>query len=223
MAKVAKNPAPEAQLPVPSPTNQLVQASAYNWMIKKTDEDTGEEYDAPKYKYIPGNPRDYRTDMGTEGTIKINGLKAVGVPFTIQPIAWRGFTANLFEMGEKDWVEIFFIDDQNCVSAILFHGFSYESFQNLLAPLEYDELKLSDVLLTITMDQKKNEKLKAIYHIAGFTHEEAPDKERTKELKAYAREHKLFRKATTKEDQVLHFSHRVYNPFEEEAAKTISQ
>jgi hypothetical protein len=222
MAAAAKKSPPETSVPAVKSAGLEKAQEGFNWFIKKVDEDTGEEYDAAKYKYISGNPRDYRSDMGTEGTIKINGVRAVPIPLIVQPIAWRGFTANLFDMGEKDWVEIWFIDEQNCVSAILFHGFSYEAFQNLLAPLEYDELKLSDVLVKIEFEKKKNVALKAEYHIAKFTHEEAPDKERTKELKAYAREHKLFRKATTKEDQVVHFSHRIYNPLEE-TAKEITQ
>jgi hypothetical protein len=210
-------PKQEALATVPTP-------ATYNWMVKKVDPDTAEEYDAPKYKYIPGNPRDYRTDMGTAGTIKINGLKEVPVPFTIQPIAARGFTANLFDMGEKDWLELAFVDSQNCVSMILFHGFSYEAFmENIATALEYDEVKISDVLLTINLDEKKNEKLKAIYHIASFTYEIAPDQAHTKELKAYAREHKIFRKATVKEDQVLHFSHMMHNPLEAEASKELSE
>jgi hypothetical protein len=213
MATSKKAPAPKEE--VKAPSTALATQSAYNWMIEKTDEDTGEVYDAPKYKYIPGNPRDYRTDMGATGGIKINGIREVPTPFTFQPIAWKGFTANLFEMGEKDWVELLFIDDQNCVSAILFHGFSYEAFVELLAPLEYDELKLSDVLVTVSLDKKKNEKLKAEYHIASFTYEKAPDEAKTKELKAYAREHKLYRKATVKEDAVIHFSYRMFNPLED--------
>jgi hypothetical protein len=205
---------------VVAPASGLATQSAYNWLKKKVDEDTGEEYDAPKYKYIPGNPRDYRTDMGADGSIKINGVKPVELPMTIQALAWKGFTCNLFDMGEKNWVELWFIDSQDCVSAMLFHGFSYEAFMELLAPLEYDELKLSDVLLTINLDKKRNAALKLDYHIASFTYTEATDKERTKELKAYAKEHQLYRKATIKEEGYTeHFNHRVYNPIE--AAKKL--
>lgn len=216
---MAKKQAPEPA--AETPTTALT-PTAYNWLIKKVDNDTGEEYDAPKYKYIPGNPREYRTDMGTTGSIKINGLKEVPVPFTVQAIAQRGFTANLFDMGEKQWLELFFVDEQDCVSAILFHGFSYEAFlENIATALTYDDVKLADVLLTINLDEKKNEKLKAIYHIASFTYEKAPDVAKTKELKAFAREHKIFRRATVKDDQEVHFSHMVYNPLDA-AAKEIS-
>lgn len=215
-SKAKSKAAPKTEALAPIPTN-----GPFNWLIKKVDEDTGEEYDAPKYKYIPGNPRDYRTDMRGGGGIKINGLKEVPVPFTLQVIACKGFTSNLFDMGEKDWVELWFIDAQNCVSAMLFHGFSYEAFLELLAPLEYDELKISDVLVTITLEEKDNKALKTKYLIASFTYEPAPDKARTKELKAFAREHKLFRKATIKEGEVIHFNHGVHDPLQE--VKEISE
>lgn len=196
----------------PEETAVAVVPVAYNWQMEKLDEDSGELTTVNKYKYIPGNPRDYRTDMRGGGGISINGTRLVELPLVVQPLAWRGFTSNLFDMGEKNWVEVAFIDPQNAVSMILFHGFSADAFLEMLAPLEYDDLKLSDVLLKIELIEHENKTLKTKYAIAKFSYEAAPDKERTKELKAYAREHKLYRNATIKEDAVVHFSHRMHNP-----------
>ena len=76
-----------------------------------------------RYRYLEGHPRQYRFDA-KEGVFTINGSEKLGRTLTFQPIAWRIFTDNILNMGTKNWAELFFIDEKNCVSAVLFH-FSY--------------------------------------------------------------------------------------------------
>jgi hypothetical protein len=101
-------------------------------------------------------------------------------------------------MGSKKWVELFFVDDKNCVSAILFHGYSREHLEKLAQDLFYEDVTLSDIVLTVKFVQKKNEKIKpaATYHIAEFEVEEVVDAEKVKELQEYAAKHKIYRLET---------------------------
>ena len=51
-------------------------------------------------------------------------------------------------MGKKTWAELFFIDKDKCVSVLLFHGYPVEELYKLMEPLFYEDMILSDVLLT---------------------------------------------------------------------------
>jgi hypothetical protein len=130
-----------------------------------------------QYKYLPGVVRQYRFDA-KEGKFKINmggdNLKDAGRTLTMRPLAWRMFwDPNLFNQGPKDWAELFFIDEKNCVSAVLFHGFSVQSLSDLMGPLMFDDLNLKDVVLTISAD-KKTRPDGGTYYIASFGYAEAP-------------------------------------------------
>src|SRR3712207_4442785 len=78
-----------------------------------------------KYKYLEGHPKQYRFDA-KEGKFNINGTVKLSDSFTFQPIAWRIFEDDIMQMGRKKWAEIFFVDEKQCVCAILFHGWSVE-------------------------------------------------------------------------------------------------
>jgi hypothetical protein len=99
-------------------------------------------------------------------------------------MAWRFFEDDILQMGRKKWVELFFVDEKNCVSAILFHGYSRDNLEKLARDLFYEDVTLSDVKITAKFVPKKNEKQKPaiLYHIAEFEVEEVADPETLKDL-----------------------------------------
>lgn len=149
-----------------------------------------------KFKYMEGSPRQYRFDA-KKGTFNINGTEELGDKLTFQPIAWRIFQDNILNMGPKKWAELFFIDDKNCVSSILFHEYSVDNILRLIEPLFYDDLALSDVVLTVVAEKKENNKIqpKGIYYIANFGFKQA-DPVQTEILKAFANDARIWRKET---------------------------
>ena len=132
-------------------------------LYQKVNESTGEVINntaMSHFKYLEGHPRQYRFDA-KEGIFNINGTEKLGGPtngrtLTFQPIAWRIFTDNILNMGTKNWAEIFFIDEKNCVSAVLFHGYSVDNIFRLIEPLFYDDLTLADVVITAVAEKKEN-------------------------------------------------------------------
>lgn len=173
---------------------------------------------ARRYKYLEGHPRQYRFDA-KEGVFNINGTEKVGGPsqgraMTFQPIAWRIFTDNILNMGTKNWAEIFFIDEKDCVSAVLFHGYSVDNIFRLIEPLYYDDLTLADVVITAVAEKKENTKIqpKGVYYIATFSYKMG-DAEHTKQLKQFAQEHKIFRQETLTDIANIKTAMNYYNPF----------
>ncbi|WP_338872993.1 hypothetical protein WBJ53_29380 [Spirosoma sp. SC4-14] len=168
---------------------------------------------ARRYKYLEGHPRQYRFDA-KEGVFNINGTEKLGRTLTFQPIAWRIFTDNILNMGTKNWAEIFFIDDKNCVSAVLFHGYSVDNIFRLIEPLYYDDLTLADVVITAVAEKKENAKIqpKGVYYIATFSYKMG-DVEQTNELKQFAHEVKIFRQETLTDIANIKTAMNYYNPF----------
>jgi hypothetical protein len=178
------------------------------------NEETGEA--KCKYKYLEGHPKQYRFDA-KDGNFNINGDKSTSFKkLVIQPISWRIFEDDILNMGKKLWAEIFFVDDKNCVSAVLFHGFSVESLYKLIEPLFYEEMTLADVILTIEAEKKENTKIqpKGIYYIASFTFEKA-DKNKTQELSQFAQDYKIFREETLSETCNFKTEFNYFNPHHE--------
>lgn len=166
-----------------------------------------------RYKYLEGHPRQYRFDA-KEGVFNINGAEKLGRTLTFQPIAWRIFTDNILNMGTKNWAELFFIDEKNCVSAILFHGYSVDNIFRLIEPLYYDDLTLADVVITAVAEKKENNKIqpKGVYYIANFSYTLA-DPARSAELKAFAQDVKIFRQETLTDIANIKTAMHYYNPF----------
>lgn len=180
----------------------------------------------PSFKYLEGHPRQYRFDA-KEGVFNINGTEKLGGPsqgrsLTFQPIAWRIFTDNILNMGTKNWAELFFIDEKDCVSAVLFHGYSVDNIYRLIEPLFYDDLTLADVLITATAERKENTRIqpKGVYYIASFSYKLA-DPVRTAELKAYAESHRIFRHETLTDIANIKTAYNYFNPFAHEAELTL--
>ncbi|MGA0557767.1 hypothetical protein ACO2Q8_14015 [Larkinella sp. VNQ87] len=190
-------------------------------VYQKVNETTGEIVNAPAsspFKYLEGHPRQYRFDA-KEGIFNINGTEKLGGPangrsLTFQPIAWRIFTDNILNMGTKNWAEIFFIDEKNCVSAVLFHGYSVDNIFRLIEPLFYDDLTLADVVITATAEKKENTKIqpKGVYYIATFSYQLA-DPEQTKILKTFGQENRIFRQETLTDIANIKTAYNYYNPF----------
>ena len=166
-----------------------------------------------RYKYLEGHPRQYRFDA-KEGVFNINGSEKLGRSLTFQPIAWRIFTDNILNMGTKNWAELFFIDQKNCVSAVLFHGYSVDNIFRLIEPLYYDDLTLADVVITAVAEKKEYNKVqpKGVYYIATFSYTMG-DPARTVELKQFAQEHKIFRQETLTDIANIKTAYNYYNPF----------
>ncbi|WP_080057856.1 hypothetical protein [Spirosoma aerolatum] len=178
---------------------------------QKIHELTGEVVN--KYKYLEGHPRQYRFDA-KEGVFNINGTEKLGRTLTFQPIAWRIFTDNILNMGTKNWAEIFFIDENNCVSAVLFHGYSVDNIFRLIEPLYYDDLTLADVVVTAVAEKKEYTKSqpKGVYYIATFSYKNG-DPEKTAELKQFAQDVKIFRQETLTDIANIKTAMNYYNPF----------
>jgi hypothetical protein len=172
-----------------------------------------EETNTRNFRYLEGRPRQYRADAKA-GNFNINGGNSIGETLSFTPIAWRFFEDDILQMGSKKWVELFFVDDKKCVSAILFHGYSREHLEKLAQDLFYDDVTLSDVVLTVKFVQKKNEKIKpaATYHIAEFEVEEVVDAQKVRELQEFASKNKIYRLETLSETCLMQAFHNYYIP-----------
>ena len=174
-----------------------------------------ESFDITKIKYLEAHPRQYRFDA-KEGIFNINGTEKIGRTLTFQPVAWRIFTDNILNMGSKTWAELFFIDDKNCLSAILFHGYSVDNVFRLIEPLYYDEQTLADVIITAVAEKKENTKItpKGVYYIATFSYK-IGEKEKTAQLKTVSQTLRIFRQETLSDMAQLKTSYGFFNPFEQ--------
>lgn len=168
----------------------------------------------PMFKYLMGHPRQYRFDA-KEGTFNINGDPRTSFKkLTFQPFAWRIFSDNILNMGTKNWAEMYFIDDQACVSAILFHGYSVDNIFRLIEPLFYDDLMMADVVITVIPEKKENTKItpKGVYYIATFEYETA-DPARVKLLNEYATDFKIYRQETLTDIANTTNAYMFFNPY----------
>lgn len=165
------------------------------------------------FKYLDGHPKQIRFDA-KDGSFNVNGTTPLGKSLSFQPIAWRIFTDNILNMGTKNWAELFFIDEKNCVSAVLFHGYSVDNIFRLIEPLYYDDLTLADVVLTVVPEKKENTKIspKGVYYIASFTYEMA-DPEKTAVLKSFAQNERVFRQETLTDIANIKTAYNYFNPF----------
>lgn len=119
-------------------------------------------------KYLEGLPREYRfnakTGILTKGAD--HAMTDRGESFSIIPIAYRLFSAEMFQYEARDWAELFFINEAGHVSCLMFHGYSVESLRQTMADLFYEDVSLTQVILTCTPVQKSNEY--GSYYILSF-------------------------------------------------------
>jgi hypothetical protein len=114
-------------------------------------------------------------------------------------------------MGRKKWAELFFIDNKDCVSAILFHGYSVDNLLRLIEPLFYEDLTLADVVLTVTAERKENVRVtpKSTYYIASFSYT-AAQAAKVQELAQFTADHRIYRGETLTETAQYQAVHGCY-------------
>jgi hypothetical protein len=166
-----------------------------------------------KFRYLEGQPKQYRADAKA-GNFNVNGGNPTMDSLSFIPMAWRFFEDDILQMGRKKWVEIFFVDEKNCVSAILFHGYSRDNLEKLARDLFYEDVTLSDVKIMARFVPRKNEKQKPaiVYHIARFEVDEVADPETVKDLHDFAESHKIFRVETLSDTCHLEAYHHFHLP-----------
>jgi hypothetical protein len=160
-----------------------------------------------KYKYLTGSPKNYRFD-GRTGDFNLGGVKPMGKKLSIQPIAFRFMEDALFsrknditkEIKTEQWCEVFFVDESNAVSYIMFNNSSARSLQKLIESLFYDDLELTDLVLSISGEKKENEKGK--YFVANFDFEIA-DKNKVKEYRQLCEDVQIFSRDTITETATI--------------------
>ncbi|HEX8429307.1 hypothetical protein [Hymenobacter sp.] len=178
-----------------TPTTALaITSPAY--MIEKLDEATGELAHVPRFRYLPGHPRQIRFDAKA-GQFNIGGTTPLGNSLRFIPLAWRIFQDDILNMGRKLWAELFFADDKGAICAVLFHGYSVENLYRLIEPLFYDDLTLADVAVKVTAEKKQTTKegKTATYYIAQFSYE-AADPAEVAARRDFARDFPIWRAET---------------------------
>ena len=153
-------------------------------------------------RYIIGEPRDYRLNLGN-GVLTLGGGKQVTEPkasFKVLPIAVRAIEGALFGQPAKKWFEVYFINEANHVCQFMFHGFSVDNLNRASKELRYDETKLCEVIWTVRLVEKTNQAQKSTYYMAEFAFEEvkAEDLPTLKALQANIQEEyqHIYRQAT---------------------------
>ena len=134
-----------------------------------------------QFRYLKGRPKQYRFDA-SRGIMNINGeipMTKPGKPFVIIPVAYRIFKDSLFEYSRREWLELFFINEKGALSCIMFHGYSVEHFMRMTQDLFYDDLKITQIKITVKPEQKKitkGDNEGKTYYIADFEYEKADEK-----------------------------------------------
>jgi len=147
-------------------------------------------------KYMKGHPRQYRFDA-SRGSFNIQGeipVTKAGKPFSLIPISYRVFKDSLFGTSKRSWLELFFIDSIGAVASVMLHGYSVEHFFNMSQKLFYEDLKITEIKITITPQERQTAKGEK-YYIAEFEHE-AADADYLKLAKANTEGFELYREDT---------------------------
>ena len=143
-----------------------------------TDSETGEL----QIKYRLGFPRNYRFDA-SRGLFGLNEMAITkkGEPLSFMAISYRIFQDDILGYGLKKWVEFFFINQLGHVCSLLFHGYSVENLERCTQDLFYDEVNLSEVILTVTpieKTKKEGEGKGSKYFIAEFSYQVLTNEQR---------------------------------------------
>ncbi|HEX8425707.1 hypothetical protein [Hymenobacter sp.] len=195
MATATKTPKTTA----PATTTAELPATLPNppaYLLEKVDEATGEVVQVPRFRYLPGHPRQIRFDTKA-GQFNRGGTTPLGSSLSFIPLAWRIFQDDILNMGRKLWAELFYADDKGAICAVLFHGYSVENLYRLIEPLFYDDLTLADVVVKVQASKKETTKdgKKATYYIAEFSYEPAPAHE-VAARQEFARDFPIWRQET---------------------------
>jgi hypothetical protein len=174
-----------------------------SYQLVRTDEESGQALVMDKYLYFEGRPREYRFN-GQSGQFNLYGDRILTdekgrmlTSFSFQPIAYRIFEDMLFGRTVRElWAEIFFVDDQDCVSSIMFNNTSVNELYRMMEPILYERQTLCDVVVTVRPEKvvSKSDPSKSWY-ISRFSYESA-SASRVRELREYARDHRIYRSET---------------------------
>lgn len=168
----------------------------------------GEVVIANRYRYIEGEPKQYRYNSQT-GQFNIDGdtlvLDSTGKPireFSFQPFVFRVFEDGLFNRNREPWAELFFVDALNCVSSIMFNGTTLAELRGIFKKLLYEGVEpktLCDVVLTVRPEKltSKTDPTKS-WFIGRFTFGPAPT-DNVQELAEYAADYPIYRRDTLKQ------------------------
>ena len=169
--------------------------------------------EVPQIKYLEGFPRQYRFDA-SRGIFNIKGITPLtrkGETLTIIPVAYRIFKDNILGMGVKSWAEFFFLNASNQMCAILLHGYSVQNLMRVADEMFYDDVKFTDVELSITPVEKTNKREKSKYFIAEFSYK-ILDKKVTDTLNEAIKELDIYRIETHTGDADIKFLHNYKVP-----------
>lgn len=212
-----ENKAPE-QNNAPAETPQygvVTVAGQPSWIIEKLNKRSGELKLVPKYKYLEGTPKEIRFDA-KNGGFSVGGLTKLPDTLRMKPIAWRFFQDDILTMGLKEWLEIFFIDADNNVCAVLFHQHSVKNFKEAMTALYYNDVELNEVVVVVGFSIHTAEKVvgKPSYALAEFTFEmDRPDEEIV-EMADFAKAQRIYRRQTLTQNAVHELTFNYYNPFD---------
>lgn len=129
-------------------------------------------------RYMPGNPRSYRLDLG-KGVLNLEGREQVtkpGAAFQVVPVAFRCLEDGLFGQDLKKWCEVYFINESGHLSVFMFHGFSVQNLSEAARDLFYEKKGLCEVLWNVKLEKKTNKEEKP-YYMAFFDFTPLPDEE----------------------------------------------
>lgn len=184
------------------------------------DETTGEEKSL--IKYFTARPAEYRFDA-TDGVFKYQEtvlLDEKGKPlkeFSFIPIVWRIFEENLFGRGQNDqWVELFFVDGKNRLSHIMLNNSSVREFLKLSSELFYEDLELSQILLTLEAEKvekeldKEGTKKKFTWYVAK-AHFVKAETETVEMLQEFAKDFPIYAERTMTSTAVYKFKSDLFH------------
>lgn len=165
-------------------------------------------------KYRSGFPRNYRFDA-SRGIFILgeNPISQKGEPLTFIPISYRLFRDDILGYGLKKWAEFFFINLAGHVCSLLFHGYSVENLERKTTDLFYDDVNLTEVILTVTPIEKikkSGEGKGSKYFIAEFSYKVLSNEQRN-EIKLLGEAINIWRADTLTGDSSMELSVN-YNP-----------
>lgn len=167
-----------------------------------------------KIKYREGFPRHYRFDA-SRGLFNLSDMTITkkGESLSFIPISYRIFKDDILGYGLKKWAEFFFINQKGHVCSLLFHGYSVENLERCTSDLFYDEVNLSEVIITVTpveKTKKDGEGKGNKYFIAEFSYKVLSNEDRNA-IKLLGESLNVWRADTLTGDSTIELSVN-YNP-----------
>jgi len=109
-------------------------------------------------RYKSGMARKTRFNAGSGMTfdhITEEPINTSKTPFVLVPIAYKIYTANMYNSGQKKWCELYYINNMGSVCFLQFHGFSVQRFESMLMMLVHEDVpNLAGLPIEIGMEKK---------------------------------------------------------------------